>query len=176
MKAASRRDVKRAIFGVGDKGASMVIYEGPLRHIRTGDEEPSANPGEAGEGVYLAWAAKGTQSGTEDFASEIPDFNLQLKPGETRFFRVEIPPGAQSPLHRTPYINDYFIALSGELTMYLQDGSACKIEAGDMFVQLATWHYWKNEGEEPFIMAGLMLGIETDADVPFGFEMAESVA
>lgn len=101
----------------------------------------------------------------------MPDFNLQLKPGENRFFRVELAPGAESVFHRTPYVNDYFVALAGELTMYMEDGSSCKIEPGDMFVQLAGWHSWKNEGTEPFVMAGMMLGIETDADVPFGFEL-----
>jgi hypothetical protein len=41
-----------------------------------------------------------------------------------------------------------------------------------MFVQLAGWHAWKNEGTVPFIMAGVVVGIETDIKVPFGVEMA----
>jgi quercetin dioxygenase-like cupin family protein len=36
--------------------------------------------------------------------------------------RVEIAPGAESPMHRTPHINDYPVAVSGEQTMYTEDG------------------------------------------------------
>jgi quercetin dioxygenase-like cupin family protein len=76
-------------------------------------------------------------------------------------------------MHRTPHINDYLIALAGELTMYLEDGSSVKFTAGDMLVQLAGWHSWKNEGAEPFVMAGVVIGIKTDENVPYGVEMAK---
>jgi hypothetical protein len=51
---------------------------------------------------------------------------------------------------------------------------SAKFAAGDMLVQLAGWHSWRNEGAEPFVMAGVIIGIETDEDVPFGVEIAES--
>ena len=101
---------------------------------------------------------------------------VRLGPGETRFVRVEIAPGAETSMHRTPQINDYLIALSGELTMRLEDGSSCRIKEGDMFVQLAGWHSWKNEGSEPFVMAGVVVGIRTDKIVPFGYETAKADA
>jgi quercetin dioxygenase-like cupin family protein len=161
MKTAGRRDIKRAIFGVGDRGLNVTLHEGPLRPVGS---------------VYLAWASKSVEPSTDDYAARVADFNLQLAPGETRFVRVEIPPGAESRMHRTPQINDYLIALSGELTMRLEDGSSCRIEAGDMFVQLGGWHSWKNEGSEPFVMAGVVIGIRTDESVPYGVEMAEANA
>jgi quercetin dioxygenase-like cupin family protein len=163
--------VKRLIFGAKADGQTSVLHNGPLRRLGFENEELAASSEAAGEGTYIAWAAKGPQSGTEDFASVIPDFNLQLKPGETRFVRTEIAPGAESPMHRTPHINDYLIAMSGELTMHMEDGTSAKITAGDMFVQLAGWHWWKNEGTEPFVMAGVVVGIETDMEVPYGVEM-----
>lgn len=173
MKNPGRRDVKRAIFGVGDQGLNVTLYEGPLRPIGIDDKKLAARSKGAGEGVYLAWAAKGVEPSTDDYAQKVMDFNLQLKPGETRFVRVEIAPGAHSQMHRTPQINDYLIALSGQLTMYLEDGSSCKIEAGDMFVQLAGWHSWKNDASEPFVMAGVVVGIQTDKNVPYGVEFAK---
>jgi quercetin dioxygenase-like cupin family protein len=163
--------VKRLIFGVGDDGRNVTLHQGPLRRLGIHDEELAAESKAANESIYVAWAARDSKSGTDDYASEIADFNLKLKPGETRFIRVSIGPGAQSAMHRTPNVNDYLIAMSGELTMYLEDGSSAKIEAGDMFVQLAGWHWWKNEGTEPFVMAGIVVGIETDVDVPYGVEM-----
>jgi quercetin dioxygenase-like cupin family protein len=161
MKTAGRRDIKRAIFGVGDRGLNVTLHEGPLRPLGS---------------VHIAWASKSVEPSTDDYAANLPDFNLRLAPGETRFVRVEIAPGAESSLHRTPRINDYLIALSGELTMRLEDGSSCRIEAGDMFVQLAGWHSWKNEGSEPFVMAGVVIGIRTDENVPYGVEKSEAGA
>jgi quercetin dioxygenase-like cupin family protein len=154
----------------------VTLHEGPLRPIGIGDEAPAAGSKEAGEGVYVAWASKSVEPSTDDYAANVQDFNLQLAPGETRFVRIEIAPGAESSMHRTPQINDYLIALSGELTMRLEDGSSCRIEAGDMFVQLAGWHSWKNEGSEPFVMAGVIVGIRTDENVPFGVERAKGDA
>src|ERR1700730_3437972 len=156
---AGRRDIKRAVFGVGDRGINVTLHEGRLRPISVRHEAPAAPSGEVGGGVYLAWASRSVEPSTDDYAAVLPDFNLQLAPGETRFVRIEIAPGAESSMHRTPQINDYLIALSGELTMRLEDGSSCRIEAGDMVVQLAGWHSWKNEGSEPFVMAGVIIGI-----------------
>jgi quercetin dioxygenase-like cupin family protein len=164
--------MKRLIFGAAlPDGQTSVLHNEPLRRLGFDNEELAASSEAAGEGTYLAWAAKDLQTSAEDYASVIPDFNLQLRPGETRFVRTEIAPGAESPMHRTPHINDYLIALSGELTMHMEDGTSAKIAAGDMFVQLAGWHWWKNEGTEPFVMAGVVIGVETDVDVPYGVEM-----
>jgi quercetin dioxygenase-like cupin family protein len=138
------------------------------------DEELQASSEVAGERMYLGWAASALDGSTDDYAAEIQDFHFKLSPGETRFMRVEIAPGAESPMHRTPHINDYLVAISGELTMYAEDGMSAKFAAGDMLVQLAGWHSWRNEGAEPFVMAGVIIGIETDEDVPFGVEIAES--
>jgi mannose-6-phosphate isomerase-like protein (cupin superfamily) len=76
-------------------------------------------------------------------------------------------------MHRTPHINDYLVAVSGELTMYTEDGTSVAFAAGDMLVQLAGWHYWRNEGTEPFVMAGVVLGIETGEDVASGYQLAD---
>lgn len=163
--------VKRFIFGAGQDGRSTVMYEGPVKRVGINDEQLAATSEASGEGNYLAWAARETKTDTDDYLATIPDFNLKLQPGETRFVRSVLAPGAQSPMHRTPNINDYLVAISGELTMYMEDGTSAKIRAGDMFVQLATWHYWRNEGTEPFVMAGVVIGVETDIDAHYGVEI-----
>jgi quercetin dioxygenase-like cupin family protein len=166
--------VKRIICGVGDSGKNTVLFQGAPRAMGAGDAEPQASPDSKGERVYLAWATSALDGSTDDYATEIQDFHFKLSPGETRFMRVEIAPGAESRMHRTPHINDYLVAVSGELTMYTDDGGSARFAAGDMLVQLAGWHSWRNEGAEPFVMAGVIIGIETDEDVPFGVEIAES--
>lgn len=168
--------MKRVICGINDEGRNVFLHESPLRTIGQGSEELEATSEAAGEVLYVAWAARNTERSTEDYATILPDFGLALAPGETRFVRVEIAPGAESPMHRTPQVTDYLIALSGELTMIVEDGSSTKLYPGDMLVQLQGWHRWKNEGTEPFVMAGVVVGVATDDLVPWGIDMAQGDA
>jgi quercetin dioxygenase-like cupin family protein len=165
--------MKRIVCGVGPDGRNIVVHEGPLRRVGPEDPELASSSEAAGEQMFLAWAAPKPVSDPADHTTSVPDGDLHLAPGETRFLRIEIAPGAESPMHRTPHITDYLIALSGSLTMILEDGSSVPFEAGDMLVQLAGWHRWRNDGNEPFVMAGVVVGVETDEDVPFGVEMQQ---
>jgi quercetin dioxygenase-like cupin family protein len=162
--------VKRIIFGVGDSGKNTVLFHGAPRVMVGGDEELQVSSDPPSEKICMGWAASALNSSTSDYAAQIQNLNFKLNPGETRFLRVEIAPGAESPMHRTPNITDYLAAVSGELTMYAEDGMSVRFAAGDMLVQLGGWHWYKNEGAEPFVMAGVVVGIETDEDVPFGVE------
>ena len=173
-KAKDGDPMKRVICGLNENGVNVVLFEDPLRPLGFEDEGLAASSAEAGEAHYLAWAAPDLITRSHDYSASIPDFSLKLKPGETRFVRVEIAPGSESGMHRTPNINDYLIAMQGELTMFLEDGSSTKITAGDMFVQLTGWHSWKNTGTETFVMAGVVIGVETDEDFPFGVQMAQA--
>jgi quercetin dioxygenase-like cupin family protein len=162
--------VKRIIFGVGDSGKNTILFHGAPRVMVGGDEELQVSSEPPSEKIYMGWAASALDSSTSDYAAQIQNLNFKLNPGESRFLRVEIAPGAESPMHRTPNITDYLVAVSGELTMYAEDGMSVRFAAGDMLVQLGGWHWYKNEGAEPFVMAGVVVGVETDEDVPFGVE------
>jgi quercetin dioxygenase-like cupin family protein len=136
----------------------------------------TASSQDAGEALSLAWASPELQSSTEDHAASIRGFDMRLAPGETRFLRVEIAPGGSTPMHRTPYITDYLVAVSGELVLEMEDGTTEAVRAGDMMVQLGGWHTWRNEGDVPFVMAGVVVGIRTQVDVPGGVEMRTGTA
>ena len=56
---------------------------------------------------------------------------------------VDMLPGRASPLHRSWSI-DYGIILSGDLELELDDGSVTALSAGDIVVQRATNHLWRN--------------------------------
>lgn len=56
---------------------------------------------------------------------------------------VDMLPGRASPLHRSWSI-DYGIVLSGDLELELDDGSVTTLSAGDIVVQRATNHLWRN--------------------------------
>lgn len=168
--------MKRVICGIGDEGRNVILHEGPVRPLGLGDKAPADSGAPPRSVIYIAWAAEEPKPSTSDYAAGLADFNLALKPGETRFVRVEIAPGAESPMHRTPQITDYLVAISGELTMILEDGISTKLHPGDMLVQLQGWHRWKNEGTEPFVMAGVVVGVATDDLVPWGVETASEDA
>jgi len=56
---------------------------------------------------------------------------------------VDMLPGRASPLHRSWSI-DYGIILSGNLELELDDGSVTALSPGDIVVQRATNHLWRN--------------------------------
>ena len=73
---------------------------------------------------------------------------LEKKPGITvpggtvcRF--VDMMPGAISPMHRTVSL-DYGVVLEGEVELVLDSGEAKLMRRGDIAVQRATNHAWKN--------------------------------
>jgi mannose-6-phosphate isomerase-like protein (cupin superfamily) len=168
--------MKRIVCGPGIDGRNVVVHQGALHRVGPDDPELAAASEASGERMQLAWAAPRPVSDPEDVTGRFTDLNLQLAPGETRFMHVRIAPGAESPMHRTPHITDYLVAVSGTLTMVLEDGSEVPFEAGDVLVQLGGWHSWRNDSAEPFVMAGVVVGVETDREVPFGVELAEAVA
>ena len=62
-----------------------------------------------------------------------------------------------SQMHATPTI-DYALVLDGELWLELDDGETVHLFAGDIVVQQATRHGWRNKGQHPATIAFVMLG------------------
>lgn len=60
-------------------------------------------------------------------------------------------------MHVTPTL-DYAIILDGELWLELDDGEPSRLSAGDLVVQQATRHGWRNKGTRPATIAFVMLG------------------
>ena len=68
---------------------------------------------------------------------------------EVTILRIKIPPGVQLPLHTHPVINTG-VLLSGELTVVTEGGETLHLKSGDAIVEVVnTWHYGKNEGDQP---------------------------
>lgn len=64
---------------------------------------------------------------------------------------------AGSQMHTTPTI-DYALILDGELWLELDDGATVWLSAGDIVVQQATRHGWRNKAERPGTVVFFMLG------------------
>jgi quercetin dioxygenase-like cupin family protein len=162
--------MKRVILGINDTGKNSILIDQPFLPPLPPYLAADGSESIAKETLFIVWASDPVHS-TEDLAIGMTEgLNLQLKPGETLFMRTEIGPGGRTPFHRTPQISDYLVVLSGKLTMYAEDGSSSVLEPGDMFVQLGGWHAWHNEGDVPFVMAGVVVGVETDELIPRGVE------
>lgn len=56
---------------------------------------------------------------------------------------VDFPPASESPMHRTVSL-DYGVVLEGEIELILDSGENRVMKRGDVAVQRATNHAWKN--------------------------------
>lgn len=64
-------------------------------------------------------------------------------------------PGFQYPMHTTPTL-DFIFVLSGQLELGLERGTQL-LGPGDVLVQRATAHRWRNPGSEPCTFVGIMI-------------------
>lgn len=72
---------------------------------------------------------------------------------------IDFAPGLESPIHRAMSI-DYGIVLNGEFELTLDSGESRIMKQGDVSVQRATAHKWKNitgGGAEPGRMLYVLL-------------------
>ena len=59
---------------------------------------------------------------------------------------VDMAPGHVSPMHRTVSI-DFSVCLEGEVEMILDSGESRTLRRGDLGIQRATNHQWKNRSD-----------------------------
>ena len=171
--------VRRVVLGTDPDGHSLVVEDGPpptvhvaaslpgyaLTEVWSTDVVPapvagadptvrrvSSRPGPS--------AAPGPSAGPSPSAAPSPSAGPDASPppGGTRFWLVDFPPGGVLPpvMHATPTI-DYVAVLSGSVSLDLEDGSIL-LRAGDVAVQRANRHAWRNDGDEPCRLAVVMLG------------------
>jgi quercetin dioxygenase-like cupin family protein len=68
---------------------------------------------------------------------------------EITILRITIPPKKTLPMHEHPVINAG-VLLKGELTVITDSGKVLHLKPYDPIVEVVgTWHYGKNEGDEP---------------------------
>ena len=63
---------------------------------------------------------------------------------------VDMPPGGLSPMHRTVSL-DYGVVLEGEVELILDSGETQIMRRGDICVQRATMHAWRNRSETDWV-------------------------
>jgi hypothetical protein len=110
----------------------------------------SALPSANGSLLHIATFPPAKTS-TSDPAQVAQEFLTRL-PGLADTFERD---GSQMHVTQTM---DYAILLDGELWLELDDGETVHLSAGDIVVQQATRHGWRNKGERPATIAFVMLG------------------
>ena len=80
----------------------------------------------------------------QEFLTRLPDLAETFEPEGTQ-------------MHVTHTI-DYGIVLDGDLWLELDDGVTVQLSAGDVVVQQATRHGWRNKGDKPATIAIFMIG------------------
>ncbi|MEI9984455.1 MAG: cupin domain-containing protein [Aliidongia sp.] len=88
--------------------------------------------------------------GTGDAQAAVAEYRTRL-PGLAETFEHD-----GSEMHVTHTI-DYAFVLDGEVQLELDDGATTALSAGDIVVQQATRHGWRNRSELPATIAFFML-------------------
>lgn len=81
---------------------------------------------------------------------------------EITILHITIPPQYTLPMHMHPVINAG-VLIKGQLTVTTQDGHVLHMRANDPIVEVVnTWHYGKNEGNEPAEILVFYAGTKDD--------------
>ncbi len=79
---------------------------------------------------------------------------------EVTILKITIPPKFELPLHQHPVINAG-VMIKGELTVVTENKKVLNLKAGDALIEVVdTWHYGKNEGDDPVEIIVFYAGIE----------------
>ena len=78
--------------------------------------------------------------------------NLAMTPGLAELFEPDAP-----GMHTTPTI-DYVVVLDGKLILDLDNGRIVELNPGDIVVQNATRHAWRNPGDKPVTIFVSLMG------------------
>lgn len=135
-----------------DEGKSIYVRDDPV---------PTVSP----------FGPKGSQMATFYSTATIPASNTAPlpplattsipRPGPkgTVFCTSDIPPGIETPFHRTSSV-DYIIVLKGEIVCRLNHGVEKTIREGEMLVQCGTIHAWENRSEMWCRLLAVMIAAE----------------
>ncbi len=174
------RNIRRVITGHDDDGNSRVVLDETMTpdmgHVLTPEGQENVRLSD----VWLTRTIPADNSGNDDTVED--KVTLEPPAGGAVFRVLELPPdsernygkmkeyfekmgagerldGQKHPgMHKTKTV-DYLIVISGEIWLIL-DEEEVHLKAGDTCVQRGTLHAWSNRGDEPCVLAGILL----DAD------------
>ncbi len=127
---------RRIVTGHGADGRSVILSDGPV-------PKSHAIPDAVFHEVWSTGETPAPLRPDETADPTTRPLRTPPDPGGTVIRIVDLQPHAASPMHRTESV-DYGIVLQGELHLVLDDGSATRLQPGDVVVQRGTDHAWEN--------------------------------
>ena len=173
--------MRRVVTGHDTSGRSIIVDDGTPPRAHDFVSFP-------GFSSTVAWSTDAAVPIAPDGDDPTPALTSLLpSPGQTRLIVLSLPPdssmgeptfdgpgyGAEqlqhSPglaetfeedgMHTTPTI-DYTLVLDGVVTLELDDGVTTDLHPGDLVVQNATRHGWRNRTGRPVTLAAVLIGTE----------------
>ena len=170
------KPIRRVVTGHNAQGRSVIASDGPSPHVLTLPGRPDF----ALTDLWVSDRAPASNAGSADAAKR----RMSLEPPVTgTIFRiVEFPPDAAAgggfdraaaframgashamdpdasrhpAMHRTDTV-DYALVLSGEIWALMDEGETL-LRAGDTLVQRGTNHAWSNRGDQPSLVAFILV-------------------
>jgi len=168
--------VRRVLTGHDSEGSSTIISDGLAPNVK----EMASMPGLALTDLWETTGAPANNDGHADAASR--PVHLEPPKNGTIVRIVEFPPDAQwrnqltdggeafksigaghaqdkrssdPMMHRTSTV-DYIIVLKGEIHAVMETGETL-LRAGDILVQRGTNHSWSVRGNEPCVVAAVLV-------------------
>jgi quercetin dioxygenase-like cupin family protein len=138
--------IRRIVTGHDENGKARVMID---------DVASNVTQSRPGADAAMIWTSEGfpvDNDGHSDTAGRKVGTTL---PGGIVFRVVSFAPGVAPRNHRTDSI-DFASVLSGEIDMEI-DGDTVHLTAGDVLVQRGTIHNWINHGQEPCVIAFVLV-------------------
>jgi len=154
---------KRLVTGFNEEGKGVFLPEdGPYSNV-DGDHFRVMGDGQALANI-LYWTKEtpvnlNTDADLKNAHEKEPGLHAQ---NGTVVRMIDFGPGLESPMHRAMSI-DYGIVLQGEFVITLDSGESRVMKQGDVSIQRATAHKWKNITEnctKPGRMLYILLDIQ----------------
>lgn len=173
-------EVRRVVTGHSEEGRSVFISDEIAPRAKSFQDIP-------GYGMAQIWATDPENEGGADLSSM--SGSLIPGPGGTSLLMISLPPDSimaaptnpqralaemmeslpglidhfeqESPgMHCTPTL-DYGVVLEGEVWLELDDGEQRLLKAGDVVIQQATRHAWRNRSPKPVKAVFFMIGAKS---------------
>ncbi|ATE65081.1 cupin domain-containing protein [Rhizorhabdus dicambivorans] len=144
--------MNRIVTGLAEDGRATIVRR---------DELSPMTGGRPGRPEMQAIWSTATPFAISDIDIELPDRDRSGYPGagEARFMLSMLPGNFVTQQHVTSTV-DYFLVVSGELWLVMEDGSEARLAQGDSVVQRGTVHAWENRSDQPCLVAFVMLGLD----------------
>jgi quercetin dioxygenase-like cupin family protein len=138
---------RRVVTGHDADGRAVVAIDEPIATAI------ARRPGHRSAVLWSTETVPADDESVEDAAARPVGRSI---PDGTVFRIVEYGPGVTSDPHRTDSV-DYAVILEGEIDLVL-DAETVRLRAGDVLVQRATRHDWRNSGSQPCLIAFCLIG------------------